>query len=148
MRVHTLSYATIFDAPLEQVYLFHTDTTNLPKITPPWIDVRLVEKEDDTVSLVIKRFGIPTRWKMLITQQYPHLVMDEMVEGPFTWFRHERRFFALNKNQTRMHEMISFVLPFGLLGNLLFPFIKADMDKMFDYRHVMSQKIFKESSLA
>lgn len=148
MKVHTLNYSCVLSASQEAVCNFHTDTHNLPLITPPWIDVTIVQMdtpmvEHSHVILDIKRYGLTTRWNMQIEKlSCPDTVIDLMVSGPFSFFRHERRFTALSEFETRMDEALSFILPFAWLGNLIAPLIKKDMDTMFAYRHNATQNYF------
>lgn len=101
--------------------------------------------EKSRVSLIIKRFGVPTRWVMEIeTMDCPNNVTDRMLSGPFSYFHHTRSFTSLGPNQTRMDEKITLKLPFGWLGDMLFPLLKMDMDKMFAYRHQVTSDFFTQ----
>ncbi|MDP2078400.1 MAG: SRPBCC family protein [Sulfuricurvum sp.] len=148
MKLHTLKYSCLLTASQEAVCQFHTDTHNLPLITPPWINVTIVQMdtpmvENSHVILDIKRYGLTTRWTMQIEKLFPpDTIIDLMISGPFAFFRHERRFIAISENETRMDETLAFCLPLGWIGNLLAPFIKKDMDKMFAYRHNATQNYF------
>lgn len=152
MKLHTLNYSCVLTASQEAVCQFHTDTHNLPLITPPWIDVTIVQMdtpmvENSSVILDIKRYGFSTRWTMNIEKlSCPETVIDVMISGPFSFFRHERRFIALSESETRMDETLTFALPLGWLGNLIAPFIKKDMDKMFAYRHHATQNYFSKEA--
>lgn len=152
MKAFLLHYSCIINAPLKDVCAFHTDTRNLPLITPPWIDVMIMSMdvpmhEGSIVELRIKRFGIPTYWKMKIVRlDCPHSVVDQMVSGPFSTFHHERRFSPLNEHATKMEETITLSLGLGFLGRLFFPLIKKDMDRMFAYRHKATQNYFIDNS--
>ena len=149
MKTFILNYSCIIDAATLDVYQFHTDTNNLPLITPPWIDVEILRmdnpmKEGSVVELKIKRFGLPSIWKMQIEKQLcPQTVVDKMLIGPFKSFRHERVFTAITDTQTRMDECISLVLPLGMLGAMAFPIVKMDMDKMFGFRHSATKRYFE-----
>lgn len=153
MKTHTLHYSCILNADVERVFAFHTDTRNLPLITPPWVGVDIVEmefplREKSTVSLDIKRFGITTRWEMEIaTLTFPSTITDLMLQGPFRYFKHERHFTPLENNETLMHEILSLTLPFGWFGDLVYGWIQKDMDAMFAFRHAATQRYFKEESL-
>jgi ligand-binding SRPBCC domain-containing protein len=148
MKIHTLNYSCLLNTSPQKACEFHTDTHNLPLITPPWIHVDILVLpepliETSIIHLRIKRFGIPTIWKMMIeTLQCPESVVDSMVSGPFKFFRHQRQFIPLENGETLMRETLFIRLPFGWLGNLFFPFIKNDMDKMFEYRHQATQHYF------
>lgn len=150
MKVHTLNYSCVLSASQEAVCSFHTDTHNLPLITPPWIEVTIVQMdtpmvENSHVILDIKRYGLTTRWNMKIEKLLcPDTVIDLMISGPFAFFRHERRFIAIHEHETRMDETLSFALPLGWLGNLIAPFIKKEMDRMFSYRHRVTQTYFSK----
>lgn len=150
MKFFTLHYSCIIDASISEVCTFHTDTRNLPLITPPWIDVRILSMdipihENSQILLRIKRFGIPTHWKMRIAKlECPYEVSDEMISGPFRFFSHERRFEAISDYQTHMNETITMALGVPLFENIIFPFIRMDMDRMFAYRHKATQTYFKE----
>lgn len=150
MKTYTLSYSCLIEASVYDVCAFHTDTRNLPLITPPSTKVSIVAmevplREKSVVVLDIKRFGITTRWEMQIaTLDCPHTITDTMLKGPFRLFRHERHFSAIETNKTRMDETISltFLLPF--VDKLLFRWVKKDIDTMFAYRHKATQDFFLE----
>lgn len=148
MKVHTLDYACILSTDAKSVFAFHTDTRNLPFITPEWISVDVVSmefppKKKSIVSLDIKRFGITTRWDMEIAVlEFPSTITDRMIKGPFRYFQHQRHFIPLENNETLMRETISIVLPFGWLGEMFYPWIKKEMDAMFEYRHKATQSFF------
>lgn len=152
MKFFTLRYSCTIDASINEVCAFHTDTRNLPLITPPWIDVQILSMhipihQNSHILLRIKRFGIPTYWKMTIAKfECPHEVSDEMLSGPFRFFRHERKFEAISDDQTCMNETITIAMRLPLLESIIFPFIRMDMDKMFVYRHEATQNYFKERS--
>ncbi len=143
MNLYTLHYTCLLDASVEDVCAFHTDTHNLPLITPPSIKVNIVKMENDSVILDIKKFGITTRWEMALEKNCPHSIVDVMIKGPFASFRHERRFIAEDENRTRMEETITLAPPIPFLGRLFFWFVKRDMDAMFAYRHTMTQAHFR-----
>jgi len=147
MKIHTLHYSCLLNASQERVCQFHTDTHNLPLITPPWINVTVVSMEDPMVEksvvvLDIVRFGVSTRWEMQIQLQCPTMITDSMVKGPFAFFRHQRHFVAKTPQTTLMEETITLTLPFGWLGSLAFGWVKKDMDAMFEYRHNATQAYF------
>lgn len=148
MKIHTFTYSCILNTDIENAFAFHTDPRNLPRITPPWIKVDIISmllplKEKSILELAIKRFGITTEWKIEIDSlKCPNTLIDLMVSGPFRYFKHERHFISLNNNETLMNETLSIVLPFGALGNLFYPWIKKQIDAMFEFRHIETQRHF------
>jgi ligand-binding SRPBCC domain-containing protein len=149
MKTYQLHYHCIVNGSRQEVCHFHTDTRNLPLITPPWISVMIMSmdvpmREESHVELEIKRFGIPMYWKMKMSQlKCPEVVSDNMVQGPFPLFHHQRTFKHINNTTTEMEETITLALPFPILGKWLFPWIKRDMDKLFAYRHEATKRHFE-----
>lgn len=152
MKTYALNYTCLIEASAEDVCAFHTDTRNLPLITPPSIQVSIVAletpmREKSVVVLDIKRLGITTRWEMEIaTLDCPHTITDNMLKGPFKLFRHERQFIPITQNQTRMDETITLAFPLPWVDKLLFSWVKKDMNAMFTYRHTATQTYFLERS--
>ena len=148
MKKFTLFYSCLLNASQKKVCTFHTDTHNLPLITPPWINVTIVSMDDSMIEksivrLDIRRFGISTRWEMQIkTLQCPNTLTDLMLKGPFPFFCHERNFSSITPDTTLMEETITMSLPMGWIGKLAFGWVKRDMDAMFEYRHSATQAYF------
>ena len=142
MSLFTLHYSCLIDASVKEVCAFHTDTNNLPRITPPSIGVKIISMQNNIVVLDIKKFGITTRWEISIETNCPFSIVDVMLKGPFATFRHERRFIAKSEQQTLMEETIYVAPPISFLQTLFFKFVKKDMDAMFAYRHQMTQRYF------
>ena len=126
-NLFTLHYSCLIDASIEEVCAFHTDTRNLPLITPPAIGVTIVSSHNNTVVLDIKKFGFTTRWKIAIEKNCPSSIVDVMLQGPFASFRHERRFIAKSEQQTLMEETIYLASPIPFLQTLFFKFVKKDI---------------------
>lgn len=148
MKIHTLTYSCTLNAPIQRVFDFHTDTRNLPLITPPWIGVTIVKmalplQKNSTIELDIKRFGLKTRWKMKIaTLNSPHTLTDAMISGPFRLFTHERSFHAIGEHETKMVETLLVAPPFGWLGEAFFSWIQQEMNAMFAFRHHATKNYF------
>lgn len=143
MKLFTLHYSCLIDASVQEVCAFHTDTNNLPLITPPSIGVKIVSKKENIVVLDIKKFGITTRWEIAIETNCPTSIVDVMRKGPFASFRHERLFSSEGEHLTRMEETITLAPPIAWFQSLFFAFVKKDMDAMFAYRHQMTQVHFR-----
>ena len=140
--------STIKTTP-QALYDFHSDTNNLPKITPPWIGVRIVNlelplREKSQVILDIKQFGLTTRWVMQIDRlEAPYRVCDKALKSPFKYFYHEHSFEKTDDESTLLKDSIDFELPLYPLSLIALPFIKRDMRKMFAYRHKETKKLFE-----
>lgn len=145
MKKLTLHYACLLNAPREEVFAFHTDTANLPRITPPWMHVCIVASSPNHVVLDIKRHFITTRWEVdLACDTHQWSITDTLNKGPLPFFKHHRRFLALENGATCMDESLEMVLPFGWLGMLAHSFVKKETDAMFAFRHKASQRYFEK----
>ena len=67
-----------------------------------------------------KHFGIWLELEVSITEmQTPNWFVDEMVEGNFSYMRHEHCFIEQSTSQTLMTDRFEFTSPLGPLGKLV-----------------------------
>lgn len=150
-RTIRLKFSTEIQVDVQALYDFHIDTNNLPKITPPWIKVHIVSLElplhqGSKIELDITRFGISQKWKMQIAElEEPGLVCDKALESPFVSFIHHHRFEAISGTESLLCDELEFSLPFYPLSCIALPFIKRDMRKMFDYRHLQTKTLLEKN---
>lgn len=105
--------------------------------------MELPAKEHKKIVLDIKRFGIKTRWEMEISiLDFPNMITDTMISGPFHFFQHERHFIPLENGETQMRETLMVSLPLGWFGDMFYNLIKKEMDAMFEFRHMATQRYF------
>lgn len=149
-HMHTYSRSVIIRAPIEEVFLFHTDVRNLIKITPSFIKVNVVHADPpglgQKVSLNIRQFGvIPLNMLMeFFMYEYPTCLADKQIKGPFSSMIQYRYFEDVGGGYTRMKDVFEFSLPFGVLGRLAYSLIvKKMIESMFIYRQNMTKKILE-----
>ena len=148
--MQTTIFETILNAPIQKVYEFHCDTNNLPLITPPWIKVSIVKLDLPLVQgshiiLDITRFGFTQQWEMEIEAMRPNeAVIDRAIRSPFKSFRHVHGFEKIDKNQTRMKDIVEFALPLAPLSNIALAFVKSDFARMFHFRHEKTARALGE----
>jgi len=149
----SLEFSTEIAVDTQTLFAFHTDTTNLPKITPPWIDVAIVSLElplqkGSRIELDIKRFALTQRWDMIISELLsPKLLCDKAVKSPFKSFIHYHRFESIDKGKSILKDEVLFSLPLYPLSLIALSFIKKDMKKMFDYRHRQTKKLLEKNNV-
>ena len=143
----TFKFESTIETSIEKLFTFHTNTNNLPKITPPWIKVSIVDltlplKEGSEISLDIKQYGLTNRWIMQIDKMKSFTsICDLAVKSPFKSFYHERKFESIDDKSSRLTDTITLELPLYPLSAIVIPFIKRDMDRMFAYRHEKTKEI-------
>ena len=72
---------------------------------------------NDEVTFTGRHLGFA--WSMtskINSYARPTLFVDEQVVGPFTMFKHEHHFETIAPGKTRMADVVTFSLPFGVLG--------------------------------
>lgn len=96
----------------------------------------------NTVTWKAMHFGLPFKMTVQITElQYPNFFVDQMVSGPFKWFRHYHAFQA-KENSTLMVDEFVFKSPLGWLGKLVDHWIlKAYLHKLLQQRNEVIKQV-------
>ncbi|WP_395753095.1 SRPBCC family protein [Prosthecobacter sp.] len=152
MAVHTLISEQTISAPVGEVWAFFSNPRNLARITPPGMGFSIEENGlPATIRpglMIIHRLrpllGIPVTWLAEIT----HVVegrrfVDEQRVGPYAVWHHEHEFEDLGDGRTRMTDRVTYVLPFGPLGELVHPWLVAPkLKQIFAHREKAVREIF------
>ncbi len=145
-----LRFCSDLDVSVETLFAFHTDPENLAKITPPWIDVRLLSvkppiQRGSVIHLDIQRFGVTQHWQIEIAAfKTGRLITDHALSSPFRDFTHHHRFHAIGDTKSVLCDEINIELPWYPLSILLRPWITRDIQKMFNYRHQRTKSILEK----
>jgi ligand-binding SRPBCC domain-containing protein len=138
-------------APPEVVFDFHQNPENLRRISPPSLRVRKIisapeAKPGQTFELEATQHGMPIHWigRWEIVEP-PLRLVDVAVRAPFPLFRHEHRFEANAAGGTMMTDIVTYALPFGVLGWLAgITGGRIALELMFRARHAATQKYFAQ----
>lgn len=138
---------------LKTAWNFFSDPYNLAKITPKTMGFTVltenIEKEiykgmeiDYTVKPLL---GIPLKWKTVITQvDFEKSFTDFQEKGPYKLWNHFHEFIP-NEKGVLMKDTIDYALPFGILGQLVHPFlVKNKLKEIFDYRFKVLEEKFNK----
>ncbi len=144
---------THIDAPLEDVWAFHSTTDGLEALTPAFmnLEVESVTGPDGNpdpealeagsrIELSIRPFGVAPRLQMVsvITERRigdgSRMFRDVMESGPFAEWVHTHRFFA-DGDGTNMIDHVRYRLPGGRLGQAVSPLGWLGLGPMFRGRH-------------
>ncbi|MFP8953979.1 SRPBCC family protein [Natrialbaceae archaeon A-arb3/5] len=153
----TYDRETTVEAPLEDVWQFHSRATGLEAVTPDWMGLRVEsvigpdgEPDPDVldagseVAVSTCPFGVGPRqdWTSVITERErtdgAAYFRDEMERGPFDQWVHTHAFFA-DGQRTILRDHVEYELPFGPLGRLGTPFSVVGFDLMFRARHRLTK---------
>ena len=139
-RIHTLQTTSDLDFPIEEVFEFFSNATNLERITPPELSFRIltplpIEMRDGArIDYELSLFHIPFRWKTEIASWRPNeRFVDEQLSGPFRLWHHTHEFRESTRG-TRMMDTVRYSLPLAPVGELALPLIRRQLEKIFNYR--------------
>jgi ligand-binding SRPBCC domain-containing protein len=149
------------DAPLEDVWDFHSDERGLVALTPDWMNLRVehVEGPDGELDVEIlvegsrlessvRPFGVGPRqqWVSLIAARERGAdgayFRDTMEEGPFPHWEHTHAF-EREAGGTLVTDHVEYELPLGPLGRVAAPLSWIGFEPMFRYRHRETKRLLE-----
>jgi ligand-binding SRPBCC domain-containing protein len=127
--------------PLDEVFEFFADASNLEAITPPELKFRIVTPmpiEMRTGALIEYRlslFGIPFSWLTEISVwEEGRRFVDRQISGPFRVWHHEHCFQAIDERTSRITDSVHYSLPLPPVGRLVHPIVRPQLNRIFSYR--------------
>lgn len=136
---------------IEKVYDFFSDAKNLEKITPEFLNFKIIGMDTENIqkgSLIrykLKIHGFPIGWKTLISEWIPQeRFVDEQLSGPYKKWHHTHDFIKV-KGGTLITDRVVYRLPFGLLGLVALPLVKKDVSSIFDFRKKVISENFNST---
>jgi ligand-binding SRPBCC domain-containing protein len=148
--MYQLKTKQIIPTDLETCWDFFSSPKNLKKITPNYMgfEVLLEIPEKMYAGLMIEYevkplLGIPMKWITEITHvDELKFFVDEQRKGPYKIWHHEHHFKQV-KNGIEMTDIVSYEIPFGILGKIAHPLVvKKKLTEIFDYRFQKVEEIF------
>ena len=130
----------------EEIFSFFADATNLERLTPPWLNFRIVTegpiemREGTVIDYRLRVRGMPLRWRSKITAWDPPVrFVDEQLRGPYRLWVHEHTFEA-DGDGTICRDVVRYAVPGGGLVQSLF--VGPDIEKIFAYRQKVLLELF------
>lgn len=148
-REHRYEIVCHLPRPRDEVFAFLADPHNLDRLTPEWLRFRVLSPVPATLAsgtTIDYRFRwrwLALRWRSEITRWQPPARFDyAQRRGPYRGFHHEHHFVARDGG-TDVIDRLRFSPRGGfLLGRLLAPYLRADVDAIFRYRVERLREIF------
>lgn len=141
----TIHRETIVAAPLADTFAFFSDAANLERLTPPWLNFRIMTPQPIAmhagaeIDYRIVLYGIPIPWKTRIDVWEPGVrFVDRQLSGPYRWWHHEHRFEAV-RGGTRVIDHVEYLPRARWLSGWK---VRRDVEKIFAYRQERLPELF------
>jgi ligand-binding SRPBCC domain-containing protein len=138
MKIFTLESSQLIARPLEQVFAFFSDATNLEAITPPWLHFRVVTPEPiimaerTRIDYGLRLRGIPMRWTSEIAAwEPPTMFIDSQIRGPYRRWIHTHTF-TPRDGETLVEDHVEYAVPGGSPVDRFL--VRPDLGRIFRYR--------------
>jgi ligand-binding SRPBCC domain-containing protein len=157
----TYQRETRVEAPLEEVWEFHSTIAGLEKLTPAFMHLTVHEvvgpdgqsdpeilDAGSRIEMSLRPFGVGPRrrWTSVITERAEWdgaaMFHDVMEEGPFPTWEHTHRFFA-DGEATIVSDRVEYELPGGPLGRAVTPLGWVGFEPMFRGRHRKTKQLLE-----
>lgn len=149
---HRLHTTTHLPRPRDEVFAFFADAGNLERITPPELNFRIVTPQPidiqagTLIDYQLGLFGVPFAWRTEIVRWEPSVAfVDRQIEGPYRLWHHTHTFVETTtptgRPATRMDDRVLYELPLSPLGELAFPLVRLQLERIFAYRQRVIQEI-------
>ncbi|QDU96636.1 SRPBCC family protein [Lignipirellula cremea] len=152
-RTHLLERKQTLAAPLEKVFAFFSDASNLEAITPPSLHFQIVTplpivmQEGTLIDYRLRLLGVPFSWKTRIDCYEPPVkFVDRQVSGPYDVWRHTHTF-AATPEGVEMIDRVEYRLPWSILGDLAHAvYVRRTLEQIFDYRQQTTARLLQETT--
>ncbi|MDY8136323.1 SRPBCC family protein [Aquimarina sp. 2201CG5-10] len=152
MRIYTLIAKQNLPITLDEAWEFLSDPKNLKTITPSYMRFNIISGADRTMYpgqiiqyIVTPIAGIKNKWVTEITHvKDKEYFVDEQRFGPYSLWHH-KHFLKEVPGGVEMEDVIDYKIPFGILGQLMHPFlVKPKLKEIFEYRKKKLIEIYGE----
>ena len=150
-HVATLHRETTVPLPLADTFAFFADAANLERMTPPWLNFRIITpapvamSEGTIIDYRIVLYGVPIRWTTRIDVWEPGVrFVDRQLAGPYLWWHHEHRFEAISGG-TRVIDHVEYLPRARWISGA---FVRRDVERIFSYRQqILPRLLTTEATL-
>jgi len=127
--------------PRSEVFDFFSRAENLGRITPSWLDFRILTPlpiamgAGARIDYRIRLAGVPMRWRTRIQVWEPETrFVDVQERGPYALWEHTHEF-APRDGGVVMRDLVRYALPLGPLGRAAHALaVRAALAAIFDHR--------------
>lgn len=132
------------EAPLENVFRWHTRPGAIERYSPPWDPISLVSRAGGIetgaeVKIRMKAGPVPFLWHALHTDYIENrLFQDVQLKGPFSEWTHTHSFEPLGEEACLLKDTIEFRLPpHPFRDRISNQMVHRQLESVFNYRHAV-----------
>ena len=140
LRTHGLRTRIELPRARERVFPFFANAANLQLITPPELRFEIVTPwpiamhQGALIQYRLRLAGVPFEWLTQLTVwDPPREFVNTQVKGPYRKWVHQHLFVETSFG-TRVHDAVTYELPFFPLGELAAPLVHLQLRRIFAYR--------------
>ncbi len=140
MQVQRFFFSQVVPYPVDLVWRFFSDASNLPALTPPEAGFEAGPLDGPVYpgQILTHRVrvlpGVKLRWVTEILQVQPgHSFVDGQAAGPFRFWRH-RHVFLPEAEGTEVQDTVHWALPLDPFSRVARPFVRKQLESLFAYR--------------
>lgn len=146
---YTLEREQLIPRGIDEVFKFFEDPQNLPRITPTWLDFKILSstpgrvQKGSEIVYSLRWFGVHYRWKTLIESwEQNRNFVDTQLRGPYILWHHSHHFETVDGG-VKMRDVVRYRLPFGPGGMLAHAIVvRRQLNHIFDYRREKVAEVF------
>jgi ligand-binding SRPBCC domain-containing protein len=141
-------------APIESVFGFFANASNLERMTPPDLRFRIVGAPAEIsagclIDYRLRLDGVPFGWTTKIPLwEPPSAFVDEQLRGPYRQWIHRHDFLRIEGGGTLIEDRVDLVLPMPPLGEVAWPYVRLKVRRIFEFRQRAVAAAFGESAWA
>lgn len=151
MGYYILKKEQTLNADIKTIWDFVSRPENLGKITPNYMNFSILSQSspnmEEGMLITYEIYPVPnikTTWMTEITNVIKHKkFIDQQVKGPYKFWHHEHKFQEVSDNLVKMTDVITYIPPFGLIGDIANQlFLKKKLNNIFKHRSIVLNKMF------
>ena len=139
--------------PIDKVFSFFKEPKNLEKITPDYLNFKVLKQSSNVISEGTKinyrlsLHGFPMWWQSKIVDWEPNQKFsDTQTHGPYNHWYHTHEF-EEKEGGTLIRDHVKYKLPLGIPGDCVVgSWVQKDLENIFDYRRKKIEEIFKDQA--
>jgi len=152
MKIFTIKANQTIPISIDEAWGFFSNPNNLPKITPPWLNLKVTSELPDKMyeGMIITYkvypfWGLPSNWVTEITTVKEKIFfIDEQRFGPYKFWHHQHHF-KKTSSGVEMTDIINYALPFDPLSrplnNIL---VGKKVKEIFSFRKGVLENLFNK----